>query len=81
MDVIVTPAERGTAWQLTDLLGPPMGIIKESAPHRFTIHPQAHALETMDRINHGPHASLDAVVTSRETLKRFLIASWFLVIE
>ena len=66
MDVIVTPAERGTAWQLTDLLGRSMGIIKESAPHRFTIHPEAHARETMDRINHGPHASLDAALAEIE---------------
>jgi hypothetical protein len=31
MDVIVTPAEGGTVWQLTDLLGRSMGRITASA--------------------------------------------------
>jgi hypothetical protein len=40
MDVIVTPAEGGTVWQLTDLLGRSMGRITASAPRQFMIHPE-----------------------------------------
>lgn len=39
MDVIVTPAEGGTVWQLTDLLGRSMGRITASAPRQFMIYP------------------------------------------
>jgi len=35
MDVIVTPAEGGAVWQLTDLLGRSMGRITASAPRQF----------------------------------------------
>jgi hypothetical protein len=66
MDVIVTPAEGGTVWQLTDLLGRSMGHITASAPHQFMIHPGGHALETMAEIPQGPHASLDAALAEIE---------------
>ena len=66
MDVIVTPAEGGTVWQLTDLLGRSMGRITASAPRQFVIHPEGHALETMAGIQHGPHASLDAALAEIE---------------
>ena len=56
MDVIVTPAEGGTVWQLTDLLGRSMGRITASAPRQFMIHPEGHASETMAGIQQGPHA-------------------------
>ena len=41
MDVIVTAAEPGTVWQLTELLGRSMGSITESGANRFTISPEA----------------------------------------
>jgi hypothetical protein len=66
MDVIVTPAEGGTVWQLTDLLGRLMGRITASAPRQFMIHPEGHASETMAGIQQGPHASLDAALAEIE---------------
>jgi hypothetical protein len=66
MDVIVTPAEGGTVWQLTDLLGRSMGRITESAPRQFMIYPGGHASETMAGIQQGPHASLDAALAEIE---------------
>jgi hypothetical protein len=67
MDVIVTPAEEGTVWQLTDLLGRSMGRITASAPRRFMIYyPEGHASETMAGIQQGPHASLDAALAEIE---------------
>ena len=66
MDVIVTPAEGGTVWQLTDLLGRSMGRITASAPRQFMIHPEGHASETMAGIQQGPHASLDAALAEIE---------------
>jgi hypothetical protein len=66
MDVIVTPAEGGTVWQLTDLLGRSMGRITPSAPCQFMIHPEGHASETMAAIQQGPHASLDAALCEIE---------------
>ena len=66
MDVIVTPAEGGAVWQLTDLLGRSMGRITASAPRQFVIHPEGHASETMAGIRQGPHASLDAALAEIE---------------
>ena len=66
MDVIVTPAEGGKVWQLTDLLGRSMGHVTAIAPHQFMIHPAGHALETMAGIPQGPHASLDAALAEIE---------------
>ncbi|TFW54393.1 hypothetical protein CT676_40510 [Bradyrhizobium sp. MOS001] len=67
MDVIVTPAEGGTVWQLTDLLGRSMGRITASAPRQFMIYPGGgHASETMAGIQRGPHASLDAALAEIE---------------
>ena len=61
MDIIVTPADDGKAWTLTDLLGRPMGRITEASAQQFTIHPDGHARETMVGIGPGPFASLDAL--------------------
>jgi len=66
LDVIVTPTDDGRAWNLTDLLGRPMGRITEASAKQFTIHPEGHALETMAGIEHGPFASLDAALTAIE---------------
>jgi hypothetical protein len=43
MDVIVTPAEGGTVWQLTNLLGRSMGRIAASAPRQLLIYSEGHA--------------------------------------
>ncbi len=66
MDVIVTPADGGRAWTLTDLLGRPMGRITEASARHFTIHPGGYALETMAGIEPGPFASLDAALAAIE---------------
>lgn len=66
MDVIVTPAKGGAAWQLTDLLGRKIGRINGNAPNQFMIHPEGNAIETMVGINQGPHASLDAALAEIE---------------
>jgi hypothetical protein len=66
MDVIVTPAEEGTVWQLTDLLGRSMGRIAAGAPRQFMIYPEGHASETMAGMQRGPHASLDAALAEIE---------------
>ena len=66
MDVIVTPIIDGKAWNLTDLLGRPMGRITEASADQFTIQPGGHALETMAGIEHGPFASLDAALAAIE---------------
>jgi hypothetical protein len=66
LDVIVTPKHDGRTWSLTDLLGRPMGQIKEASAKQFTIHPEGHALETMAGLEHGPFASLDAALAAIE---------------
>jgi hypothetical protein len=66
MDVIITPAEGGTVWRLTDLLGRSMGRVVKNASHQFTICPEGHALKTMAGIQQGPHASLDAALAEIE---------------
>ena len=75
MDVIVTPAEGGAVWQLTDLLGRSMGRITASAPRQFMIHPEGHASETMAGIQQGPHASLDAALAEIERHTRGVLPS------
>ncbi len=66
LDVIVTPTDDGRAWNLTDLLGRPMGRITEASAQQFTIHPGGHALETMASIERGPFTSLDAALAAIE---------------
>ena len=66
LDVIVTPTDDGRAWNLTDLLGRPMGRIAEASAQQFTVHPGGHALETMAGIEPGPFASLDAALAAIE---------------
>jgi len=66
LDVIVTPTDDGRAWNLTDLLGRPMGRITEASAQQFTIHPEGHAVETMAGIEQGPFASLDAALAAIE---------------
>ena len=66
MDVIVTPADEGDAWNLTDLLGRSMGQIVEEEAQQFFIDPAGLALETMQGIASGPHLSLDAALAEIE---------------
>ena len=66
MDVIVTGAEQGTVWRLTDLLGRSMGSVIQKSPDQFMIHPEGHAVETMTGIQQGPHVSLDAALAEIE---------------
>ncbi len=70
MDVIVTLSHGGAAWNLTDLLGRPMGQIVEEEARRFFIDPAGMALETMRGIRPGPHPSLDAALREIETHTR-----------
>ena len=66
MDVIVTPIGNSKAWNLTDLLGRPMGRIAETSALQFTIHPDGHALETMAGIEPGSFPSLDDALAEIE---------------
>jgi hypothetical protein len=47
-----------------------MGRITEHPPKHFTIHPDGQALETMEGMNPGPFATLDAALTEIETHTR-----------
>jgi hypothetical protein len=70
LDITVKRLSKGSEWSLEDLLGRPMGLIKENPPKHFTIHPDGGALETMVGLNHGPYASLDAALNEIETHTR-----------
>ena len=70
MDVTVTPGGKGEAWQLTDLLGRSMGVIKVSAPGQYMIEPAGGAVVTMKGILEGPYKSLDDALTAIETHTR-----------
>jgi hypothetical protein len=69
LDVTVRRAS-DNEWNLEDLLGRSMGLIKEDRPRHFTIHPDGQALETMADLNPGPYASLDAALSEIETHTR-----------
>jgi hypothetical protein len=66
LDITVTPTDDGKGWNLTDLLGRPMGRITEASTEQFTIHPDGHALKSMAGIEHRPFASLDAALAAIE---------------
>jgi hypothetical protein len=66
VDVIVTPFVDQQMWQLTDLLGRPMGHIAEDPPAHFTISPEGQAVRTMSGMMQGPYASLDAALAAIE---------------
>jgi hypothetical protein len=66
VDVIVSPAPDGDGWRLADLLGRPMGRIVQAGPRKYVIHPEGHALETMEGIESGPHTSVDAALAAIE---------------
>ena len=71
MDVIVTPAtERPpwvrNAWTLADLLGRPVGRIREERGPQFFIDPDGRRRDLMAKLSTGPHASLDAALKEIE---------------
>jgi hypothetical protein len=66
LDVIVTPTDDGKAWNLTDLLGRPIGRITEASAQQFTVHPAGYPMETMAGIERRPSASLDAASAAIE---------------
>jgi hypothetical protein len=70
VDVTVIAEQGSAVWRLTDLLGRPMGNIREDSTHCFTIYPEGHAFETMAGIQCGPYASLDAALAEIETHTR-----------
>jgi hypothetical protein len=70
VDVTVIAEQGSAVWRLTDLLGRPMGNIREDSTHCFTIYPEGHAFETMADIQCGPYASLDAALAEIETHTR-----------
>ena len=60
MDITVTRAVNDEkAWDLTDLLGRPVGRVAEEPGKRFFIRPDRRAHESMSRANLGPHESLN----------------------
>jgi hypothetical protein len=67
VDVTVIAEQGSAVWRLTDLLGRPMGNIREDSTHCFTIYPEGRAFETMAGIPCGPYASLDAALAEIET--------------
>jgi hypothetical protein len=70
MDITVTrAADDRLAWDLTDLLGRPVGRIT-GAGHRFVIEPGERAQSSMAGLKAGPYASLDEALTAIETHTR-----------
>jgi hypothetical protein len=69
VDIIVARVEQSAVWDLTDLLGRPMGTIAQDQKG-FFISPIGEAAKTMQRVNCGPHASLDKALAEIETRTR-----------
>ena len=66
MDLIVSRALEGNAWDLTDLLGRPAARVIRTEPARFMIEPNQAESEAMARVPRGPHSSLDAALADIE---------------
>jgi len=67
MDVVVARARGGAlAWDLTDLLGRPLGQIAEARGRQFFIDPNERGHIVMPNANLGPHASPDAALSEIE---------------
>jgi len=69
MDVMVTRSEGAAVWTLIDLLGRSMGMITK-VEGGFLIAPAGEALNTMQLVTRGPHATLDAALAEIETRTR-----------
>jgi hypothetical protein len=66
MDVVVTRAPGGVlAWDLTDLLGRPLGQVAEARGQVF-IDPNERGHILLPNANLGPHGSLNAALTEIE---------------
>ena len=66
MDITVTRAAANwMAWNLTDLLGRPVGRIT-GAGHRFVIEPDDRVRASLIGLKWGPYASLDEALTAIE---------------
>jgi len=67
MDITVTrAADDRLAWDLTDLLGRPVGRITEAPGRQFFIDLNERGRSLMPKANLGPHASLDEALTTIE---------------
>ena len=67
MDVTVTQVrDDGTAWDLTDLLGRPVGRITKHPSHQFIIELNDRMRPVMTKVTPGPHPSLDAALAEIE---------------
>jgi hypothetical protein len=69
VDIVVARVEESPVWNLTDLLGRPMGTITQEEKG-FFISPIGEAAKTMQVVNCGPHASLDKALAEIETRTR-----------
>jgi hypothetical protein len=65
MDVTVTRAD-WNVWNLTDLLGRPMGRITKHAGPRFVFEADERMRSAMRKVAPGPYASLDEALTAIE---------------
>jgi hypothetical protein len=67
MDITVTRvAGHPKTWNLTDLLGRPMGRITQARGPGFIIEPAERASRIMGRVPLGPHASLEDALRAIE---------------
>lgn len=70
MDVSVAPAPEEAAWILTDLLGRPMGRVREEPGGSFRVVAAGLARETLKTMKLGPFHSLDAALAEIERFTR-----------
>ena len=67
MDITVTrAADDPRAWNLTDLLGRPMGRIMQARGPGFMIEPAERAYRIMGGVPLGPYTSLEEALTAIE---------------
>lgn len=67
---MVTSVDERDEWRLTDLLGRPMGVIKEAEAGKFLIEPGGKAQATMTGMGCGPFGTLDDALAAIETHTR-----------
>ena len=65
MDIIVTPTAPG-CWDLIDLLGRRVGMVKEAAPDEYRITPGERVSASMRAMKHGPFVTLDKAFRDRD---------------
>lgn len=69
VDITVAHVEQSAVWEMTDLLGRPMGTIAQ-VQKGFYISPMGEAVKTMSLVNLGPHPSLDKALAEIESRTR-----------